>query len=649
MKRTLHKTKIFLKTLTNNRLLTGFLLMAISNDFLLRFLTVDHPFKIKPILTSTAIMLILSAFIILLTNKRRNYFYLIFAVFISVLNTANYMYHTHFNSYISIGIIRQIKHLGKMQSSFAKTLDFKMMLFLIPISLYYYLYKKIQNSEYHQERNMTFSLKNEVVHPLMIGLMILGSVSLTLTGTDIGRLISQWNREYLVSEFGIYTFSVADFIKLTSVPRIIKADYKSFDDKMVALVEDNNRQTQDNKYTNILENKDLYVIHYESVQNFAMDLAFGDGEVTPFLNKLSKESLFFENFYPQHSVGTSSDSEFTFAASLYPINNRTVFIDHAGKEFETLQKLLLKKGYHTMSMHGNNGGFWNRNIMHPNLGYNEFISKEDFVIDEEIGLGLSDVSFYSQSIEIIKNRKESLKKPLMATIISLSNHYPFNDLDVYGDFDTGYLEGTKISNYLKSMRYADYALQQWFEEMNSQGLLDNAAVLIYGDHHAQISKDDYELIFNSDVKSGELIDIASENYANIDNAYLKQVQKTPLIIWTKDHIFNERVSQPIGMIDVMPTIGNMLNIENQYQLGEDIFNIDENQVIFPDGSFLDRNIYYNSSNLTIYNMGTNEVKYMFEEFDDYIFEKIKKVEKVLELSSTIIENNLIKYYKELSD
>lgn len=50
---------------------------------------------------------------------------------------------------------------------------------------------------------------------------------------------------------------------------------------------------------------------------------------TPFLKKLSLESLFFNNFYPQHSLGTSSDSEFTFSTSLYLINNRKVFIDHA--------------------------------------------------------------------------------------------------------------------------------------------------------------------------------------------------------------------------------------------------------------------------------------------------------------------------------
>ena len=182
--------------------------------------------------------------------------------------------------------------------------------------------------------------------------------------------------------------------------------------------------------------------------------------------------------------------------------------------------------------------------------------------------------------------------------------------------------------------------------MENKGLLENAVVLIYGDHHAQISKSDYELIFNYDEIANELIDKADDHYINVDNAYLKQVQRTPLIIWSKDKTFQSHITQPMGMIDVMPTIANMLNIENPYQLGKDIFNVENNQVIFPDGSFLDKDIYYNSSNLTIYNMATNKVMFNLEDFDEDILDKIKKVEDTLVLSSKIIENDIIKYYKE---
>ena len=53
-------------------------------------------------------------------------------------------------------------------------------------------------------------------------------------------------------------------------------------------------------------------------------------------------------------------------------------------------------------MHANTGEFWNRNIMHKNLGYEKFYDKSAYKIDQEVGFGLSDESFIKQSVEYIK-------------------------------------------------------------------------------------------------------------------------------------------------------------------------------------------------------------------------------------------------------
>lgn len=634
------------QTIKKNLLLIGLVFSAVINDFILRALTVGNIFKMKPIITSIAMLLIISTIVILFPNKNKKYNYIIFFGLFSLLNIANYLYYAHFNSFLSFGIFNQLKQLNELKTDVIRTFNFKVLLFAIPTILFLYFYKRLKKKGYFDLHAGNFSIKQEVINPFVLGLVLLLMIATTLTGSDISRLIKQWNREYLVEQFGIYTFATADLIKSASVPRATKINYNGFDEEIKNLVKKNKENIQNNEYTNILKDKDLYVIHYESVQNFAMDLSFGDGEVTPFLNQLSNESMFFNNFYPQHSVGTSSDSEFSFSTSLYPINNRTVFINHADKRYETIQKLLADKGYHTMSMHANNGGFWNRDIMHPNIGNKEFLSKRDYVIDEELGLGLSDKSFYRQSIKKIKQRKEKLNKPIMATLISLSNHYPFDELEVYGDFDTGYLEGSDISNYLKSMNYADQALELFFKGMEEEGLLDNAVVLIYGDHHANISKNDYELLYNYDDETNTITDKFSQDYININNAYLKQVQKTPLIIWTKDQSLKKKVEEPIGMIDVMPTLANMFSIYNPYQLGQDIFNVENNTIIFPDGSFVTKDYYYSSSTLKVYDMESNELLSGEKDFNKDFLEKIESIEKTLELSSNLIENNLIRYFED---
>ena len=61
----------------------------------------------------------------------------------------------------------------------------------------------------------------------------------------------------------------------------------------------------------------------EGMQTYLMYLKFNGKEATPTINKLAKEGMFFENFYPQISTGTSSDTEFTLLTSLLPAASET--------------------------------------------------------------------------------------------------------------------------------------------------------------------------------------------------------------------------------------------------------------------------------------------------------------------------------------
>ena len=115
----------------------------------------------------------------------------------------------------------------------------------------------------------------------------------------------------------------------------------------------------------------VIVIHAESLQTLVLDKSFNGVELAPFLTKLSKEGIYFSNYYSQVGVGTSSDAEFTFSTSLMPSSNGTVFVNYFNREYHSIQKSFKDKGYYTFSMHGNVGDFWNRAVMHNNLGYDK--------------------------------------------------------------------------------------------------------------------------------------------------------------------------------------------------------------------------------------------------------------------------------------
>ena len=291
--------------------------------------------------------------------------------------------------------------------------------------------------------------------------------------------------------------------------------------KFVEYYQNNQKQESDNKYTDIYKGKNVIFMHLESMMTFFVDLKINGVEVTPNLNKLTKQGLYFSNFYPEISVGTGSDTEFTVNTSLLPVSSGTVFVSYYDRYYPSIENLLKDNGYYTFSMHGNKASMWNRDNMHPSLGYKKMYFEESYNIDEVIGLGLSDESFYKQIIPILTNIEKE-NENYMGTIITLSNHTPFDEykydeelnltytttkVDESGkevEVTYDYLEGTKLGNYIKSAHYADMALGQFIDSLYTNNIMDNTVFVMYGDHDAKLSKSEFNYYYYYDFKTGEV-------------------------------------------------------------------------------------------------------------------------------------------------
>ena len=310
-------------------------------------------------------------------------------------------------------------------------------------------------------------------------------------------------------------------------------------------------------------------------------------------------------------------------------------------------------------MHGNNCSFWNRQTMHKSLGYDDFYCyKKDYEIDETIGLGLSDKSFFRQSVPIIKKIDKENKK-WYGLLIMLTNHTPFTDIDSHSDYkvtktveitnekgeketiERKYMEGTVLGSYFKSVHYADEALGQLLEDMDKEGLLDNTIVVIYGDHDNKIKKSEYNRFYNYDAETDSMLKKSDENYTDVDYYYYELNRKVPFIIWSKDKKLKTEITKVMGMIDVQPTLGNMLGYTNEYALGNDIFNVDENVVVFPSGNWLTDKMYYSQSK------GAGKILNPGETVEeDYIKNNNKYSEKMIKISNDVIIYDMIKKQRE---
>ncbi len=624
-KNRLIKIKNFVKKfLQCNILFVTYVILMLLNSTVLRFFTVKNFLSIKPVLADIAVILIIGLFGYFIKPKKRFVYYIIWISVFSILSMANSIYYTNYKSFISVSLLSTASQLGGVFDAVTENiLEAKDLVFLLSILIYVAIYIVLRKRKTYFEKVEKTNKRPKITarNILFTGLAFAVLFSTTLTKTDVSRLGNSWNREYVLSAFGLYTYTFSDIITSTKAQLNVLFGEKESADAFHAFYDDKNESdpvSDNNEYTDIFKGKNMIVIHAESIQQFTMDTKINGKELTPNINKLAREGIYFSNYYAQESVGTSSDSEFTFSTSLMPASSGTVAINYCDRTYVSTQKLLKEQGYYTFSMHGNNGSYWNRLKLHESLGYDKFYNySTDYNIDETIGLGLSDKSFFRQSTDIIKEISKEHDK-FYGTLIMLTNHTPFTDIENYSDFDvdfkyqkyneetgkyeeasTPFLETTKLGSYFKSVHYADEAIGEFIDELDLNGLLENTVVVLYGDHDAKIKESEYEYYLNYDPYTNTVLSEGDEGYIPVDEYCYNINRRVPFIIWTKDHKEYDpvEIKTVAGMYDALPTLGNMFGFDNKYALGHDLFSsyAKDNIVVLPNANFITNSIYYSNS------------------------------------------------------
>lgn len=612
-----------LRYIKTNLLFITYVLINLANSWMLRIVTMGDYFSIQAIISDLAFILIIGSIAYLLKPAKQIKVLFSLTIVMMLICLINAIYYENYVSFASFSLLSTASFLGDMDGSVVTTLiHLKDVILVCPPFILLIVHHVLKKRGYYVRVEKVERGKKRLLNTVVFGAVMVFLTITMMKPSDYSRLKKQWNREYLVQRFGIYVYQLNDAVKSTQSKFTSLFGYDSAAKTVREFYE--NRKTNDtfndmtNEYTNIFEGKNVIVIHAESIMTHDMTLSFNNKELTPNLNRLASEGLFFDNYYPQVSVGTSSDTEFTFNTSLLPASTGTVFVNYWDRTYESMPNLLRQKGYYTASMHANNASFWNRNVMHKTLGYDKFYAKDsyDYSDDSKImGMGLSDKEFFKQSTEKIKKINEEHDK-FYLTLITLSNHTPWDDEDMYGDYTVDYktikadengnqvevalpyMEGTEIGRYFKSVHYADEAIGEFLSELDTAGLLDDAIVVVYGDHDAKISKKEYKYFYNYDFETGGQYDRNDERYVDVDYYNYELNRKVPFIIWSKNSkdsvVLNKTVNKVMGMYDVMPTLANMLNFDYKYALGHDIFNVQDNVVVFPNGNWVTDKMYYNA-------------------------------------------------------
>lgn len=663
--KTIKRDHLIREYFKSNCLFIAFVITCVLNSTMLRIFcmrSLENILSWRAILADSVVVIMIGAFGYLIKPKNRFTYYISLSIFLTAICIINSVYYTFYTSFASISMLSLTQYIGDVGDAVVENvLQLKDMMYIVgPIALII-VHLKLKKKNYYKKIELKSERRKKTLKTLSVAGVLLLIFIVTLSSLDISRFFKQWNKEYIVMRFGIYIYQANDVV--TSLQPKINSmfGYDKANRNFTEYFENASDTPTTNEYTNIFEGKNVIVIHAESMMTNVINLEFNGEEVTPTLNMLSKEGMYFSNFYSQVSVGTSSDSELTFNTSLMPTKSGTAFVSYSDRSYTSIPKLMKEKGYYTFSMHANNADFWNRRVMHNTLGYDKFYSKSDYEVLKEnvIGLGLSDKEFFKQSIEKLK-LIDSENDRWYGVLIMLSNHTPFSDVDKYGEFPVDiretveietengieteeviypYMEGTKVGNYFKSIHYADSALGEFIEELKQTDLLDNTVLVLYGDHDARLARKEYNRLYNYDKETDDILDKESEEYKEYDSYQYEIGRKVPFIIWTKDMTgtkLNQNNTDVMGMYDVMPTLGNMFGFYNKYALGHDIFNIKEKNVVpFPNGNWVSNKMYYNSQKAAYLSLSDEPIS------EDEILSNTEYTNSLLDVSNDIIVFDLL--------
>lgn len=500
--------------------------------------------------------------------KRKRFVFLIVYFGLSLLMFADTMYYNYYNQTVSIRQLWQAKSVAAVPKSFFATLIPASFLLFVDVPFAYCCFKKHMDKAKKHKQN-----GKEIRHLLSILIALL--ITLIINPFHSTAIESVSSNEFFTSHVGDIYEVIADNIS----PEVME------EEEVLKVLDEARKKPEDRSFKGIGQGKNLIVIQLEAFQNFVIGTEYMGQEITPYINQLlKKDTLYYNNYYSNIGKGNTADAEFSTLNSLYPVIDGESYRLYEDNKYNGLPWLMREQGYEAFAVHNYLGEFWNRENAYPYQGFEDYISIEDLIQDDIIGMGVSDKSMFKQLLPVLKAKED----PFFSFAITLTNHHPFVlpeediSLELAGeDMDK------KLGAYLQTVRYTDEAIGQFIEDLKAEGLYDNTVIALYGDHHG--------------LNCG-MDDVYDDVSQFIGRSYdYDEMLNVPLII----HVPGSDVSQTIqtsgGHIDFLPTIANIMNIpyDSKFTMGQDISNAKEGFVAFTaylfEGSFIKGNIMFEIS------------------------------------------------------
>ena len=244
-------------------------------------------------------------------------------------------------------------------------------------------------------------------------------------------------------------------------------------------------------------------------------------EVTPFINSLKENTL---RGYALSSVfgAKTPNSEWEYmtgnSMAFLPMGS-VVYQQFIDDEPTSMVSYLESKGYTTVAMHPYYASGWSRNIVYPDLGFDEmrFMDTGDFDETELMRNYITDKQLYDKIIERFEQKGED--EDLFIMSITMQNHGGYKE--TYDNFtnDVMYKNGeyADADQYLSLIHQTDIATEElihYFENVD-----EPVVIAFFGDHLPSLSSSFFKSLNGKGVSGLTL-------------SQLEDLFSVPFFIWT---------------------------------------------------------------------------------------------------------------------
>jgi len=251
--------------------------------------------------------------------------------------------------------------------------------------------------------------------------------------------------------------------------------------------------------------------------------------LSPFLDSLARESLFFDRTYAN---GKKSVEGVPSILSGIPslMTNPFIFSPYSTNQVNSIASILKDEGYQSTFFHGGVNGTMGFDAFALSAGFDKYYGQSEYPYEGhgDGTWGIFDEEYFSY----FNDNLNVQKPPFFSLCFSLTSHHPFKVPERYED------KFPKAkNNYERVIQYTDYSLSTFFEKAKNSTWYDNTLFVITADHTAQ-SKKNY--------------------YTNREGIF-----RVPLLFFYPNKITAQKSYRTAQQIDILPTIIDFIGIKKE--------------------------------------------------------------------------------------